>query len=56
MKIIAEKPIDNLYMEELKEIAEWYEDNLEFALKQAIGLEHAKIRGFKDYMKIKEER
>lgn len=55
MKLIAEKPIDQLYMLELEEIAEWHEEDLEFALKQAISLYHSRITGFKDYMKIKEE-
>lgn len=43
MKIIKDKPIDIIYIEALEEIAKWYEEDIEFALKQCISLHHTQI-------------
>lgn len=43
MKIIQTKPIDTIYLEELKEIAKWYETDLDDALKQCISIHHQEI-------------
>lgn len=44
MKIIQDKPIDIIYLTELEEIAKWYEEDLDFALKQCISIHHTEIK------------
>ena len=46
MKIEQTKPIDIIYIHMLDEIAKWYEDNIDFALKQCISLHHNEIKGY----------
>lgn len=55
MKIIKEKPIDDLYEMELEDLAEFYECDIESALKQAISLQHSNIKGFLEKLSIKEK-
>lgn len=52
MKIIKEKPIDELYMIELEDLAKFYECDIEFALKQAISIQHSNIKGFQEALKM----
>lgn len=47
MKIEQTKPIDIIYLQELEEIANWYEEDLDFALKQCISLHHSEIKNNK---------
>lgn len=54
MKIIQDKTIDIIYLNELEEIAEWYEEDLEFALKQCISLHHTEIKKSKEGRKLYE--
>lgn len=46
MKVIPEKAIDHLYIEELEEIAKFHKDTIDEALKQCIACYHKDIKKY----------